>query len=113
MEFRSLHLAVYRHDNSLDFNSNSPGSLFRGFIIIIGSKIETSCKGLINSPNDVNGLPILQSLKPLLDTDKDGLPDLWKKNGLNPNNPNDRNNYHKNGYTMLEVYLSNLVQDGK
>lgn len=68
-------------------------------------------KGLINSPNDVKGLPILQSLKPLLDTDKDGMPDLWeKKNGLNPTNPTDRNNYHKNGYTMLEVYLSDLVQ---
>lgn len=68
-------------------------------------------KGLINSPKDVKGLPILQSLKPLLDTDKDGMPDLWeKKNGLNPTNPNDRNNYHKNGYTILEVYLSDLVQ---
>lgn len=35
---------------------------------------------------------------------------IYGKNGLNPN---DRNNYHKNGYTMLEVYLSDLVQDGK
>lgn len=67
-------------------------------------------KGLIDSPKDVNGLPVLRSSNPLPDTDRDGMPDLWeKKNNLNPNNPNDRNNYHKNGYTMLEIYLSELV----
>lgn len=45
------------------------------------------------------------------DTDSDGMPDEWeKKNGLDPNNPDDRNrDINNNGYTNLETYINSLV----
>jgi len=45
------------------------------------------------------------------DTDEDGMPDTWETaNGLNPNNPEDRNNdRNKDGYTNLEEYLYSLT----
>ena len=37
------------------------------------------------------------------------MPDGWeKKNGLNPNDADDRNNVGKDGYTMLEKYLNSI-----
>ncbi len=46
-----------------------------------------------------------------LDTDNDGMPDAWEtKKGLNPNDANDRNKVDASGYTMLEIYLNELVQ---
>jgi pectate lyase len=67
-------------------------------------------KGIIDSQNDVGGWPELKSLPAPVDTDHDGMPDEWEKsNGLNPNDPNDRNNVHADGYTMLEIYLNSLV----
>ncbi|PUV25290.1 pectate lyase family protein [Sphingobacterium athyrii] len=69
-------------------------------------------KGLIDSPNDVKGLPLLTTLPPPLDTDQDGMPDEWeKKNSLDPNEPDDRNHYAATGYTMLEVYLNELLSN--
>lgn len=45
-----------------------------------------------------------------LDSDHDGMPDVWETaNGLNPNDPEDRNKMTKSGYTALEVYLNELV----
>lgn len=65
--------------------------------------------GIIDKPEDVGGYPTYTSLAPLLDTDKDGMPDVWEvNNGLNPNNPEDRNNKDFDGYTMLEVYINGL-----
>ncbi|MCK5372653.1 MAG: hypothetical protein KAQ62_29015, partial [Cyclobacteriaceae bacterium] len=45
------------------------------------------------------------------DTDGDGMPDKWeKKNGLDPNNPDDRNRViSNNGFTNLEKYMNSLV----
>ena len=65
--------------------------------------------GIIDTPNDVGGLPTLLSTKPFEDTDKDGMPDVWEKQkGLNPKNPDDRNIVNTDGYTMLEEYLNSI-----
>jgi len=66
--------------------------------------------GIIDSQNDVGGWPDLQSLPAPPDSDKDGMPDDWETaNGLNPNDPEDRNRLATDGYTMLEVYLNSLT----
>ena len=75
--------------------------------------------GFINTPYDclptIDGrpaFPVLNSLEAPADTDRDGMPDEWEKaRGLNPNDPADRNQLDENGYTMLEVYLAELVED--
>ncbi|WP_346860720.1 pectate lyase [uncultured Draconibacterium sp.] len=65
--------------------------------------------GIIDSQNDVGGWPVLKSLPAPLDTDHDGMPDVWeKKNELNPNDASDRNKIAENGYTMLEIYLNDI-----
>ncbi len=66
---------------------------------------------LIDSQQEVGGWPELKSTKPLPDRDRDGIPDEWeKKHKLNPDNPEDRNDYTlSSGYTNLEVYLNSLV----
>ena len=68
--------------------------------------------GLIDSPSDVGGYPVLESETPPTDTDRDGMPDEWEDaNGLDKNTASDSKNYtlDKN-YTNLEVYLNSLVQ---
>ncbi|MCP9235270.1 hypothetical protein [Lewinella sp. JB7] len=43
------------------------------------------------------------------DTDHDGIPDDWENaNGLDPNDPDDRNTVATDGYTMLEKYLNGI-----
>ena len=55
--------------------------------------------------------PLLNSLPAPADDDRDGMPNEWElSNGLNPNDPSDRNTIGKNGYTMLEEYLNRLVE---
>ena len=78
-------------------------------------------KGLINSqddnkpkdaPADWSAWPELKSTAAPLDTDKDGMPDEWEiANELDPNDAADRNKCHESGYTMLEMYLAELVED--
>lgn len=64
-------------------------------------------RGIIDSQTDVGGWPTLATAEPPLDTDHDGMPDEWElRNGLNPNNPDDRNDVDENGYTALEKYLN-------
>ena len=66
--------------------------------------------GIIDSQTDVGGWPVLNSLPAPLDSDYDGMPDEWeKKQNLNPNDANDRNNLSSSGYTMLEEYINGLV----
>jgi hypothetical protein len=66
--------------------------------------------GIIDSPVAVGGWSQYKTNAPPLDTDEDGMADDWeKKNGLDPNNANDRNKIDKNGYTMLEKYLNELA----
>lgn len=65
--------------------------------------------GIIDSPLDVGGWPELKSVTAPADSDHDGMPDEWeKRNGLNPNDPTDRNRAGNEGYTMLEHYLNSL-----
>lgn len=65
--------------------------------------------GIIDSQNDVGGWPILNSTPAPMDTDHDGMPDVWEeKNNLDKVNPNDRNVIGSGGYTMLENYLNSI-----
>lgn len=78
-------------------------------------------KGLINSQDDNkpagagddwSAWPVLKSEAAPVDSDKDGMPDDWElARGLNPNDASDRNKCHESGYTMLEMYLAELVED--
>lgn len=66
--------------------------------------------GIIDSQDDAGGWPVLKSLPPPSDTDRDGIPDSWEqKNGLDPRNPEDRNDIpEQDCYTNLERYLNSL-----
>ncbi|MFV0291343.1 MAG: polysaccharide lyase family 1 protein [Mangrovibacterium sp.] len=65
--------------------------------------------GIIDSQNDVGSWPELKADFPVIDSDKDGMPDAWElKHKLNPNKPDDANKPDKTGYTMLEKYLNSL-----
>ncbi|MBI1342277.1 MAG: T9SS type A sorting domain-containing protein [Terrimonas sp.] len=58
----------------------------------------------------VNAWPTLNSTTAPTDTDHDGMPDAYETaNGLNINDPADRNGIAANGYTNLENYLNSLV----
>ncbi len=62
-------------------------------------------------PDGTSGWPTLNSLAAPLDTDQDGMPDEWElANGLDPNDPEDRNVTDEIGYTMLEHYINGLVE---
>jgi pectate lyase len=65
---------------------------------------------LIDSQDQVGSWPVLQSTKPPIDTDGDGMPDDWERtHGLNPNDPSDRNGDRDgDGFTNLEEYLNSL-----
>ena len=69
--------------------------------------------GLIDSPADAEGWPVYVQVAPVVDNDHDGMDDAWElKNGLDPNNPDDRNKVlSKEGYSALEVYLNGLMNE--
>ena len=69
--------------------------------------------GFIDSPADAEGWPVYAQVAPVVDNDHDGMDDAWElKNGLDPNNPDDRNKVlSKEGYTALEVYLNGLMNE--
>lgn len=66
---------------------------------------------LIDSQKEVGGWPRLKSATAPVDTDRDGMPDAWESSqGLNPENPDDRNDdADGDGYTNLEAYLNGIV----
>ncbi len=65
--------------------------------------------GIIDSQRDVGGWPELKTAPAPKDTDHDGMPDDWeRKNGIDPNNPEDRNKVAEDGYTMLEKYINSI-----
>ncbi|MDR1416769.1 MAG: pectate lyase [Prevotellaceae bacterium] len=68
--------------------------------------------GLIDTQADVGGWDTYASATPPADTDGDGMPDAWEAaNGLNANNPDDRNAKTLSpAYTNLEVYLNSIVE---
>ena len=73
-----------------------------------------SKSGIIDSQDEVGGWPALYAAPAPLDTDEDGMPDLWEIDyGLNPNDPDDRNDDDfGNGYTNLEEYINSISEFG-
>ena len=69
--------------------------------------------GFIDSPADAEGWSVYVQVAPVVDNDHDGMDDAWElKNGLDPNNPDDRNKVlSKEGYSALEVYLNGLMNE--
>lgn len=66
--------------------------------------------GIIDKSYDAEGYLAYSTAVAPTDTDNDGMPDAWEAaNGLNPNNPDDRNMRTSEGYTALEVYLASLM----
>lgn len=67
--------------------------------------------GIINSPEDVGGWPLLKKGKSPADTDNDGMPDYWeKKHGLDANDSSDSSLYSlDDSYTNIEMYLNDLI----
>ena len=76
-----------------------------------GASYKGGGKGIIDSQKDVGGWPELRSLPAPVDTDHDGVPDVWElAHGLNPRDPADGpRSTTPGGYTHLERYLNSLV----
>lgn len=73
---------------------------------------ENGRNGIIDTPGDVGGWPVLASREPKPDSDGDGIPDEWElANGLDPGNSSDAAAFtlHKD-YTNIEVYLNSLLK---
>lgn len=69
--------------------------------------------GMIDSPEDVGGWPELLSSVAPVDSDHDGIPDVWEiRNGLDANNPDDANIIDAEGYTNLDKYLDAILTEG-
>lgn len=67
--------------------------------------------GIIDSQKDVGGWPELETAEPPVDSDKDGMPDIWEmEHNLNPEDKSDANQFTiHDQYTNIEVYLNSLV----
>ncbi len=77
-----------------------------------GASFAGGKKGIIDSPEDVGGWPLLKQGFPAVDSDQDGMPDKWEAiHQLNPNDPADAvlHSLDKE-YTNIEVYLNSLVK---
>jgi len=68
---------------------------------------------IIQHEDDVGGYPDLERGTPLLDSDGDGIPDVWEiEHGLDPFDPDDANeDMYGEGYTNLEYYLNELAEE--
>ena len=78
-------------------------------------EVESGSGSIIDSQNDVGGWPEYRTYGIKKDTDGDGMQDQWEKqNGLDPDNPEDRNkDKNGDGYTNLETYLNGLITKQK
>ena len=57
--------------------------------------------------NDVGGFPVITNGIPYVDSDHDGMPDVWEiAHGLNPTNPADGPLDRGDGYSKLEGFLN-------
>lgn len=79
---------------------------------VIGD-VQSGTGSIIDSQAEVGGWPELLASPAPSDTDQDGMPDVWENNnGLDPGDPADRNDDSRgNGYTNLEEYLNELVNE--
>lgn len=68
----------------------------------------------VNRPEDVGGYPEMASGMAPRDTDHDGMPDDWEiAQGFDPGNAEDgRGDADGDGYTNLEEYLQQLIDEG-
>jgi len=66
---------------------------------------------IIDDEDEVGSWPVYESYDERIDTDLDGMWDQWETdNGLNPNDPADRNgDRNGDGYTNLEEYLDEVI----
>jgi pectate lyase len=68
--------------------------------------------GMIDSQEDTGGWDELHSEPAPVDSDNDGIPDEWEiENGLDPLNPEDSSSFSAEGYTFLEIYINNMVNN--
>jgi hypothetical protein len=68
--------------------------------------------GIIDRAADVGGWPLLQTLAPPADTDKDGMPDSWEiAKKLDPQKANANGRDLSTAYDNIEVYLNELVRE--
>jgi hypothetical protein len=68
--------------------------------------------GIINNESVVGGVPTLAENTGPADSDSDGIPNTWETlHSLNPTDASDRNTVNGQGYTMLEVYMNEVVED--
>lgn len=67
---------------------------------------------ILTRQSEVGGFPVMNSILAPVDSDRDGMPDMWEiYNGLNPFDPADRNHDSTgDGYTNLEKYLHALTE---
>jgi hypothetical protein len=80
-----------------------------GTVTYNGSK--TGFPGIIDSQTDVGGWPTLVQTTPLVDTDGDGMPDVWETaNKLDPNTPNSNGRDLSQVYDNIEMYFNSLVE---
>lgn len=65
-----------------------------------------------NAGSEWSAWPLLQSTEYPVDTDKDGMPDVWEiSKGLNANDAADGNINNPEGYTNLEIYMNSIVEN--
>lgn len=66
--------------------------------------------GLIDSPDDVGGFPVIIGGKNPIDSDYDGIPDYWEdENGYNKFDFTDSVIIEDDGYTPLEKYCEDII----
>lgn len=71
--------------------------------------VDSYKQGIITDPRQVGGLPEYKGT-PVVDTDGDGMPDVWEvRYGLNPNDPGDAvKDCNGDGYTNIEKYINGI-----
>jgi hypothetical protein len=98
------------HDTLMIYDARYGKASYTGAGNILGIINSQEDNKPINATENWSAWPDLVSATYPTDTDRDGMPDTWETaQGLNPNNPNDRNNLNNEGYTMLEVYMNSIV----
>jgi pectate lyase len=73
-------------------------------------EVRTGGGRIIDSHQDVGGLPEYAPGEAPRDRDNDGMPDVWEnQHGLNPKNPGDgQSDSDGDGYTAIEEYINSL-----
>ncbi|WP_018930501.1 Ig-like domain-containing protein [Gracilibacillus lacisalsi] len=76
----------------------------------IVNDVQNDTGRIINNEWEVGGFPEMKSEEAPMDSDHDGIPDVWEiENGLDPENSEDGKEITESGYSHLELYLNSLV----